>query len=305
MRKWTLFSAFVLAASGFAAGPAAAAPLFDGQRAFALLERQVAFGPRVPGTPAHRRCVAWMRERLVESGAQVIPHSFVHTSPYDGQRRTLTNLRARFGPVGASPLALAAHWDSRPWADQEDSAEARALPVPGANDGASGVAVLLALAESMAVSAPPIPVELLFFDGEDAGREGDAEHYLVGSRRFVADFPDFRPRALILLDMVGDRDLRIPIESYSAQGAPRLAHQVFEAASLLGLPAFEPVPGPAVYDDHIPFLQKRIPALDLIDFEYPAWHTLDDRPEQCSPGSLEQVGRLLVHLIWVDPLPER
>jgi Zn-dependent M28 family amino/carboxypeptidase len=143
-------------------------------------------------------------------------------------------------------------------------------------------------------------VDLLFFDGEDYGREQDHQHYLIGSRRYVRDHPQYRPRALILLDMVGDADLRIPMEGYGAKRAPELTARVFERALSLGLPAFVREEGPAVLDDHTPFLAVGVPAVDLIDFDYPAWHTLGDTPAACSPESLEQVGRLLVSLLYED-----
>ena len=279
--------------------PAAAVPAFDVERAWSYLEAQLEFGPRVPGTPEHQACANWMISSLREYADEVLPHVFVFDDPYSDRNIQATNVRASFRPGLEPRIAIAAHWDTRPRADRDDP-EVAHLPIPGANDGGSGTAILLALAEILAENPPPVGVDLLFFDAEDWGQEGDPQHYLIGSRRFVADFPRYRPRALVLLDLVGDADLRIPMEGYSLQAAPSLTRMVFERAMALGLPAFEPVRGQAVLDDHVPFLQAGIPAVNLIDFDYPYWHTLEDTLDKCSRDSLDQVGTLVLHLLWED-----
>lgn len=279
------------------AAPAGAAE-FDQEAAWSYLLRQVEFGPRAPGTPGHEACLDWLLDELGERADRVDPHTFVIEDPYGEGTLRLTNVRAVFRPEATVRVAFAAHWDTRPRADREDPPVDQ--PIAGANDGASGVAVLMALADHLAEVPPEIGVDLLFFDGEDYGREGDSRHYLLGSRRFVQDHPRYRPAALVLLDMVGDRDLRIPMEGYSVRQSPRLVRTVFNRALALGLDAFDPVTGPAVLDDHVPFLERQIPAIDLIDLDYEAWHTLDDTPEQCSAASLGQVGSLLVALIAED-----
>jgi len=272
---------------------------FDQDAAWGYLIKQVGFGPRNPGSEGHDACLDWLIEALRERADRVEPHTFVIADPYSGAPLQLTNIKASFRPDERIRVAFAAHWDTRPRADRDDSLVAD-TPIPGANDGASGVAVLLALADLLQVSAPSLGVDLLFFDGEDYGKEGDPENYLLGSRRFVSDFPDYRPQALVLLDMVGKPDLRIPMEAWSLSRSRSLVNVVFNRALALGLDALEPVPGPAVLDDHIPFLEQGIAAVDLIDMDYPAWHTLDDTPENCSAESLGQIGRLLAALISED-----
>lgn len=291
----------LLVLSGVAPSPATAGPVpaFDADRAWEHLKTQVEFGPRVPGTPGHAACLSWMLERLRARADEVQPHVFVFDDPYSDENVQATNIRASFRPELEPRIAIAAHWDTRPRADQ-DTPENHDTPIPGANDGASGVAVLLALADLFAENPPPVGVDLLFFDAEDWGKEGDPDHYLLGSRRFVQDHPRYRPRALILLDLVGDADLRIPMEGYSLQAAPALTQMVFQRAMVLGLPAFDPVRGGAVLDDHVPFLQAGVPAVNLIDFDYPYWHTLEDTVDKCSPDSLRQVGELVVALLWLD-----
>jgi glutaminyl-peptide cyclotransferase len=282
--------------------PAASVPSFSGARAFELLEAQVAFGPRVPGSEAHEAALDWMLALLKTKAGRVVPHTFVLPDSRGEGSLRLTNVRASFRPELEPRVAFAAHWDSRPEADREPGG-AVTEPIPGANDGASGVAVLLALAEILAAHPPAVGVDLLFFDGEDYGREGDPGSYLLGSRRFVTDFPEYRPQALVLLDMVGDRDLRIPMERNSLERSSDLVHRVFARAVAEGLPAFDPSVGVAVFDDHVPFLLAGIPAVDLIDFDYPYWHTREDLPEHCSAESLQQVGSLLVALIYTDFAP--
>jgi hypothetical protein len=284
----------ILLTVGCAATPAVE---FDQARAFELLEQQCAFGPRNPGSPGAAAALDYFRTHLEQHADRLLEHGFDWPDPYQKRVLRLTNLMASFRPELRRRIAFAAHWDTRPRADQESDPAKREQPILGANDGASGVAVLLALAEILDRHPPEVGVDLLLFDGEDYGVEGDAAHYLIGSRRFVRDHPRYRPEGLVLLDMIGDADLSIPMERYSLEQAPEWTQRVFQLAVELGLSAFDPRPGRAVYDDHIPFLQARIPAVDLIDMDYPAWHTLADTPEQCAPASLGQVGRLLLRLI--------
>jgi hypothetical protein len=301
MRRFTASTLLVL---GLAtpSPPTARAERFDGERAMEYLTQQVEFGPRAPGSAAHDQCLDWLLEQFGKRADRVRAHRFEIQDPYGPGTLGLANVHAAFRPELSDRIALGAHWDSRPRADRQAGGSLEE-PIPGANDGASGVAVLLALADRLAEDPPSMGVDLLLFDAEDYGREGDLDHYLIGSRRFVADHPDYRPRAFILVDMVGDKDLRIPLELYGRRAAPELTKLVFERAMAMGLPAFDPVPGAAVYDDHVPFLERGIPAVNLIDFEYPYWHTLEDLPERCSADSLEQVGSLLLALLRVDLAP--
>ena len=277
---------------------ASPAEAFDQDAAWGYLLEQVEFGPRNPGSEGHRTCLNWMISELRERADVVEPHTFVIADPYGEGTLQLTNVKASFRPEDPVRVAFAAHWDTRPRADMEDPPVDEAIL--GANDGASGVAVLMALADELAREAPAIGVDLIFFDGEDYGVEGDLDNYLLGSRRFVQDFPRYRPAALVLVDMVGKKDLRIPMEVQSLAAAPVLTRVVFNRALTLGLDAFEPVQGRPVWDDHIPFLEKGIPAVNLIDLDYAEWHTLRDTPDACDPDSLGQVGRLLVALIRED-----
>lgn len=268
----------------------------DGARAFAHLETQVAFGARVPGSVAAERC----REFLFEELALYTPHvgaqRFSLPDPYGSDTLRLVNVLAHFHRERAARVLLAAHYDSRPRADR-DTGSARDLPVPGANDGASGVAVLLEVARALSTWDPGIGVDLVFFDGEDYGEESDHDHYLLGSRYFAETMGGYRPLAMLLLDMVGDADLRIPMEEYSRTEAAALTQLVFDVADSLRAPGFVREPGVAVFDDHVPFLARGIAAVDLIDFDYDAWHTTRDLPDRCAPASLESVARVVLHTL--------
>ncbi len=225
---------------------------------------------------------------------------FEFDDPYADGKLALTNLTASFYPARTRRIALAAHWDTRPRADQQPGGAVQ-KPIPGANDGGSGVAVLLEMARILHQHPlQHIGVDLLFFDGEDYGKEGDPQHYLLGSKQYVRVHPQYRPQALILLDMVAGTNMSISMERNGLQRAQELSFKVFSTAASLGLSAFVSVPGQAILDDHIPFLFNGVECVDLIDLDYRQWHTLQDDLPACSASSLQQVGDLLVELLYGD-----
>ena len=305
MRLKTLF---ILAGLWFAACAPAEPPAFDGQRAFSDVETQVAFGPRVPGTDGHRRCGDWLATQLRATTPEVRRQSFFHSpprvSPGSDALDTfpMWNLIASFNTESPDRIMICAHWDSRPWADQDPDTANYDQPVPGANDGGSGVAVCLEMARMMAQLAPPFGVDIVLFDGEDQGPQGQLGEYLIGSRWFVNQARGYRPAAVLLLDMVGDRDLGLPRERFSDSLAPELNDLVWQTAARLGLPAFIDTVAGAIVDDHLPFLLNRVAAVDIIDFEYDYWHTVEDTPDKVAPESLEQIGRLLTELVYRTPI---
>jgi glutaminyl-peptide cyclotransferase len=276
-------------------------PDFDGEAAYELLVRQVAFGPRVPGTEGHARQLEWMRSWLRERADSVADQPFEHTTS-GGERLRLTNLFARFRPEARDRVLLLAHWDTRPRADQERDRAARMQPVPGANDGASGTAVLLQLAELFRLQPPPIGVDILLVDGEDYG-PGEEDMFL-GARHFAANLPPgYRPMYGILLDMVGDRDPRFPVEGYSARYAPEVVQRVWSVARDLGYrDVFPNTPGGYVTDDHLPLNRAGIRTINVIDFEYGPgnryWHTLQDVPENTSAATLRIVGEVVAEVVY-------
>lgn len=257
---------------------------FDGQRAYRDVLAQVAFGPRTPGSRAHQQTVEYILAELKKAGWA----AEVQETAWHGHM--IRNILAWRGAREAPPeVLLGAHYDSRIFADQ-DTGSARGRAVPGANDGASGVAVLLELARTLPRSA--VPVWLVFFDAEDNGGIEDWD-WIVGSRLFAAQM-EVRPGAVVIVDMVGDADLNLYIETNSD---PALAEEIWAQAASLGYDQFRFTGKYGLLDDHTPFLEAGFSAVDIIDFDYPYWHTTADTPDKVSPESLEAVGRTL--LVWL------
>ena len=275
-----------------------AQPAFDADRAFKYLQTQCDFGPRPPGSDAHSQTRDYLISELEKYAEDVIRQDF--TANVSNGTLNLTNIIAIFGPVEAyTKVLLAAHWDTRPMADRDPDPDKRHLPILGANDGASGVAVLLELARAFHSEPPEIQVIMVLFDGEDWGKSAD--EMFLGSEYFAKHVDDrLRPDYGILIDMIGDSDLNIYIEPISKKAAPEVVKKVWKLARDLGLKAFRREQGKAVLDDHVPLIRAGIKCIDIIDFRYPYWHTLEDTPDKCSPDSLETVGRLLMHLIYSE-----
>jgi glutaminyl-peptide cyclotransferase len=275
---------------------------FDGETAFSYLTQQTRFGPRGPGLAGHDRCLSFLQSELRKFADKIESQPFVSTLP-DGKRYALTNLIASFNTRSARRIVLSAHWDTRLWADQDPDKNNRNKPLLGANDGASGVAVLLEIARQLRIKPLPIGVDLVFFDGEDLGKTGHPETFSAGSKYFTAHLPaGYRPEFGINIDMVGDRILTIRREQNSERLAPEVQDLVFRTAKTLGVFQFIDSPGEEITDDHLPLNGAGIPTVDLIDFSYPDdgtsyWHTLADAPDKCSPESLAAVGKVLMHLL--------
>jgi len=288
----------LLAAScGEAAGP-------DGARAHARVQHQVAQGSRVSGTPGNANVREWIAGELARLGGKVERQSFADTVA--GQVWPLVNVIGRFGPATGRRIGLYAHFDTRPWCDQDpDPAKQRGY-CPGANDAGSGVAVLLEVAELMRARAPAVGVDLVFLDGEDFGRPTSPTEYSRGSRGYAHRLPPIgdpaRPVAAFLFDMVGDKDLEIWDEANSAQRATNLVELVHEAAKATGASHFKPGVRYTLIDDHVPLLDAKLPAVDLIDFDYAAWHTSHDLPDQVSAASLAEVSRVAAWIVYKSAL---
>jgi hypothetical protein len=270
--------------------------LFDERLAWNHLLEICSFGPRVPGTGGHRACLEYIDGTLRAHGAEVIHQSFRHDLGYG--EVTLTNLIASLPGKTDDRICLAAHWDTRPVADRDPDPKNRATPITGANDGASGVAVLLEIARIVAAKPAALGVDFIFFDGEDSGESGTPTTFCIGSQYFASRAAHYRPRFGMVLDMIGDRDLGIKKEGYSLRYCPDIVEKVWTTAARLGISSFIDRRGYTIYDDHVPLLQAGMRFIDIIDFDYPYWHTLDDTPEHCSPESLEKVGRVVCTLIY-------
>ena len=279
-------------------------PRFDEDHAFSYLVAQCDFGPRNPGSDGYYACLDYLITELDQSANEIILQDFSYQERRYNKQYNLENIIARFNPDSEFQTVISAHWDTRPWADQEDLRQDRDQPIIGANDGASGVAILLELAKIMGENPPPIGVNLVFFDGEDLGVPGENNTYCQGSRFFAKNLPIPRPDEAINLDMVGDKQLVLPIERYSLEYHPKLVRHLWDRAKEMGLDAFIGRVDYAIYDDHVPLNEiAGIPSIDLIDFKYPNsyanfWHTMNDIPENCSEESLGQVGDLMVDYIY-------
>ena len=296
-------------------------PAFDSTSAFADLTAQCAFGPRDPGSKGHDAQLAWMKTTLHPLAARVVLQPYTLSTPYGGPY-DFENVLAAFSEGQPGPITmLCAHWDTRPVADEDLLPANQHTPILGANDGASGVAILLQLARIFHAQAPPHPVYLVFLDAEDSGKLGAPgiyEGFCLGTAYLAQNWPAGLPRPTrgILLDLVGGvakHDARLgnprgsvdhldlPMEGNSLQYAPTLVDEVWTRAAQVGATAFRRASGQSIIDDHMPFNQASppIPTIDLIQTPFPAvWHTVDDTPEYCSASALAQVGKTLVAVIY-------
>jgi len=270
---------------------------FDGEAAYRAVETQVAFGPRVPGTPGHAAEAAWLDSLLQPLADTLIVQRWTHITAR-GDSLPLVNFLARFNPAAGERILFLAHWDTRPVSDGPASRDS-AAPVPGANDGASGVALLLGVAAALRRAPPSIGVDLLFVDGEDYGVFADERDVLIGSRHYAANMPSGAlPMYAVLFDMVGDKDLQIYQEGNSLTGAPEVVDLVWSVARDAGHGnLFIPAPRHTLTDDHISLQARGIRAIDVVDFDYLYWHTPDDTPDKVSAHSLRAVGEVALALV--------
>ena len=264
-----------------APAPTTAVTIFSGAGAYQHVVAQTAFGPRPTGSEAHKETGDYIIDTLRDAGWQVQIQEF----EYQG-----TKARNIIGKAGEGTVAIVgAHYDTRRQADNDSDESRRKEPVMGANDGASGVAVLLELAESLNQDALSHEVWLTFFDAEDNGGL-DGWDFIAGSR-YMAEHLDEKPELVIVADMIGDADQQIYLERNSTS---LLQNKIWEVADQLGYQEhFIPEYKWSILDDHTPFLELGLAAVDLIDFDYPYWHTTADSLDKVSEAALERVGRVL------------
>jgi len=272
-------------------------PDFNEQKAFTHLEEQCKFGTREPGSAGINSCRNYIIREMTKHGFSVSKQEFpvkIKNKNFKGM-----NILVSTYPEMEKRILLGAHYDTRPWSDRDSDIKNHNKPVPGANDGASGVAVLLQIAEIISKERPDqYGVDFVFFDAEDSGSYGDNKDWCLGSKYFAAHYSGEKPEKAVIVDMIGDADLRIPIEKYSYQNSPELVLEVWDIAERLGFSEFAGDVELAVYDDHVPLLEKGFEVIDIIDFDYDYWHTPEDNPDKCSASSLKVVGQTLILLIY-------
>ncbi len=281
---------------------------FDGETARGYVKTQLDFGARVPGTEAARKTGDWIVAQMRTRADTVIEQRWTHVTA-KGDTLPLRNIFARFRPQASTRILYVTHWDSRPVSDQAADPAKRSLPVPGANDGASGVGLFIALGDLLKKTPPTVGVDLLFVDGEDYGTFGPPDvDVLLGSTYFAAHMPaGYQPIFGVLFDMIGDADLEIPQEGNSLERAPEVVSRVWDTAAKLGYQRyFPPRDGGAITDDHIPLLDKGLRVIDVIDINYlgppgsgkPNYHhTPEDTLDKVSAQSLKIVGDVAYVLI--------
>lgn len=282
--------------------PSVPIPQFDGTSAYSFLVKQCDFGPRNPNSVGHEKCLAYLQQQFSLYADSVGLQSF--TIPgYDGTVLHLTNVIASFNLRAKVRVLISAHWDTRPRNDQERNGP-QDHPILGANDGASGVAVLLEMGRCFKQNPPPEGVDLVLWDGEDYGKEGNLDYYFLGSKYWAATKPfSYYPIFAVNLDMVGDKELTLPKENNSVQFAPDIVNLVWNTAAEMGVSQFADRVGDAISDDHLSLDNIGAKCIDIIDFAYPDqtnryWHTLEDTPDKCSGESLAAVGRVLIQVLY-------
>jgi hypothetical protein len=278
----------------------ARATAFSGSDAYGYAKAHFEFGPRVPGTPAAKKAGDWIIAQMRQRADTVIVQSWTHTTA-DGKKLPMRNILARFRPELAERVLYVTHWDSRPIAESASTEVERKMPVPGANDGASGVGMFIALGDVLKQQQPTVGVDLLFVDGEDYGEFGPPEvDVLIGSKYFATHLPspDYKPLYGVVWDMIGDADLRIPYETHSFQRAPEVVAKVWQTAADLGYGnVFVQESGGPVTDDHVPLLNAGLRVIDVIDLTFPAHHTPQDTMDKISANSLRIVGDVATALV--------
>lgn len=276
---------------------------FDGEAALKYTAAQVAFGPRVPGSEGHRRAGDWIVAQMKQRGATVVEQTWSHTAK-DGRTLPLRNILARFNPQATERVLYLTHWDTRPTADMEPDPADQGKPIDGANDGASGVGLFVALADALQRKPATLGVDLLFVDGEDYGQFSPEVDVLLGSRYFAKHLPEpgYQPVFGVLFDMIGDADLRIGLEDHSVQRAPEVVQRVWTKAESMGRGDIfvRRSVGP-ITDDHLPLLDAGLKVIDVIDLDYGPGnsyhHTLADTMDKLSAASLKIVGDVALALL--------
>ena len=302
------------------AAAAAAVPAFNADSAYRWVARQTDMGPRTPGSDAHAATADMLVDGLRRYGADTIIEQRATVTRVDGDKMPVRNILARFNSNAPRRLLLLAHYDTRPWADEDADASVHTTPFDGANDGASGVGVLMEIARHLGTQQPQVGIDILLTDSEDSGVDAPegadpatAQLYdltwCVGTQHFVKEMPygdTPRPEGAILLDMVGARDAVFPYEYFSSQAAPALMQRIWQTGARLGYGSrFPQRMGGAVNDDHVHLIGAGIPTVDIIEIGHPAtgsfnptWHTMADNIDNIDRATLGVVGNTVLTVVY-------
>ncbi len=279
-------------------------PAFSADSAYTWIEKQLSFGPRVPNSPGHAQCANWLVSKFQSFGAEVMTQPAVVTA-YDGTGLNMQNIIASYNPERAQRIMLSAHWDTRPVADQDTVRQDE--PIPGANDGASGVAVLLEFARMFQQQAPGIGVDLVLWDAEDYGNSGDAESYCLGSQYWTKNKhkPNYQAVYGINLDMVGAANAKFLKEGHSVKINKGLVDRVWQTGRNLGYTSYFPTltSDPIIDDHYFISLFGDVPMIDIIDRREPTgffgqWHTHQDDIHVIDKATLQAVGHTVAAIVY-------
>jgi len=275
-------------------------PHFDGDVAFSYLKKQCEFGPRYPGSKAHIDVKNYFINFLENKADSLIVYEHKINHPYQENEITLYNILAKYNLESKNRILLMAHWDTREIADKDEKKDNQNKPIVGANDGASGVAILMLLSEIFSdFPFDNIGVDLLFVDGEDMGRKGDLNNFCLGTKLFSKHANILYYKLAICLDMVADKDPEFKMEYFSYIQAEKELKEIWSLANSLGYGEFNHSLSQPIYDDHRAlYVETGIPSIDIIDFDYPYWHTLDDTADKCSAKTLNIVGNVMCEYLY-------
>jgi glutaminyl-peptide cyclotransferase len=270
---------------------------FDGKRAMTYLEKVCAIGPRMSATPGMVKQQELIRDHFAKLGVKIQDQGFTAKQKSQDRQVAMTNLMASFHPDLKRRVILCSHYDTRPIADQEPDPRKWRQPFISANDGGSGVAFLMELGHHIKDMKLKVGVDFVFFDGEEYIFDHDRDKYFFGSEHFAKEWTKNKREpayvGAVLLDMIAGKNARFPVEGHSWLMSRDLCMEIWGIAEEVKTPSFKFEQGQRVLDDHLALMRVGIPAVDLIDFDYPSWHKLSDTPAQCSPEPLVQVAKVL------------
>ena len=266
---------------------------FNSSKAYNYVLEQCNLGPRYPGSPGHKLCKDYLVSELSKFSDNVIIDTHIIDDPLTSEKVSIHNLFARINPSLKKRILLIAHWDTRRFADRDLDLKNHKEPVLGANDGASGIAVILTLLSQ--INVENYGIDILFTDAEDMGNYGEIESWAIGSRLFSKKYPKPLPIFGICVDMVADIDLEFKVEQHSFKMAPELVKMIWNIAKSKNYKNFKFEMGAPIIDDHLSFsMETGVPSINIIDLDYKFWHTVHDTPENISSKSLTIIGDVLL-----------